>query len=166
LIDEKFSPFFISGEDVMFDKDMLGKSFPPFTIVVEHGKIHEMALAIGDLNPIYHSREAAQAAGHQDVPLSPTMPTVFSFWGNERFGSQLASAGINVMRILHGEEEYDYLAPIFPGDVLTGVVTIIEGKNRQGRDGSSMDIVTTETRYTNQSGEPVLNARTTIVVRE
>ena len=150
----------------MFDKSKLGQSFPPFTFEIERAKIHELALAIGDDNPIYHSREAAQAAGYKDVPLFPTALTMFSFWGNKQLGKQLASAGINVMRILHGEEQYDYLAPVYPGDTLTGVTTIVEGKNRQGRDGSSMDILTTEVRYTNQQGQPVLNARTTVVVRE
>ncbi len=149
----------------MFDTSKIGQSFPPFTIEVERCKIHELASAIGDDNPIYHSREAAQAAGYQDVPLSPTAPTMFSFWGNTRLGSQLASVGIQVMRILHGEEEYEYFAPVYPGDTLTGVTTIAEGKSRQGKDGSSMDILTTETRYTNQHNQAVLNARTTIVVR-
>ncbi|MBV9228099.1 MAG: MaoC family dehydratase N-terminal domain-containing protein [Chloroflexi bacterium] len=150
----------------MFDKSKIGQSFPPFTVEVERCKIHELALAIGDDNPIYHSREAAQAAGYKDVPLFPTAPTLFGFWGNPQRGSYLAGVGINVMRILHGEEEYEYQAPIYPGDTLTGVTSIVEGKTRQGRDGSSMDILTTETRYTNQHNQPVLSARTTIVVRE
>ncbi len=150
----------------MFDKSKVGQSFPPFTIEVERAKIHELALAIGDPNPIYHNREAAQAEGYKDVPLYPTGPTMFGFWGNIGMGSNLASVGINVMRILHGEEEFEYLAPIYPGDVLTGVTSILDGKNRQGKDGSSMDILTTETRYTNQNNQLVLNTRTTIVVRE
>ena len=150
----------------MFDKSKIGQSFPPFTIEVERGKIRELALAIGDDNPIYQSREAAQAAGYPDVPLYPTAPTIFNFWGNSKMGEQLASIGINVMRILHGEEEYEYLAPINAGDTLTGVTTVIDGKSRQGRDGSSMDILTLEIRYTNQHNQPVLNAREVIVVRE
>ncbi len=150
----------------MFDKSKVGQSFSPFTIEVERAKIREIALAIGDQNPIYHSREAAQAAGYKDTPLYPTSPTTFNFWGNRQGGNNLSSVGINVMRILHGEEEYEYLAPIYPGDTITGVTSILDGKNRQGKDGSSMDIVTTETRYTNQHNQPVLNARTTIVVRE
>ena len=150
----------------MFDKSKIGHSFPPFTIEVERGKMRELALAIGDDNPIYQSREAAQAAGYPDVPLYPTAPTIFNFWGNSKMGEQLVGLGINVMRILHGEEEYEYLAPINAGDTLTGVTTIIDGKSRQGRDGSSMDIVTLEIRYTNQHNQPVLNARETIVVRE
>ena len=150
----------------MFDKSKIGYSFPPFTIEVERGKIRELALAIGDDNPIYQSREAAQAAGYADVPLFPTAPTMFTFWGNAKMVSQLVSLGINVMRVLHGEEEYEYLAPVDPGDTLTGVMTVIDGKTRLGKDGSSMDILTTEIRYTNQHGQPVLKAREMILVRE
>jgi len=150
----------------MFDKSKIGHSFPPFTVEVERGKIRELALAIGDDNPIYHSREAAHAAGYADMPLFPTSPTTFTFWGNSKMGGNLASLGINVMRILHGEEEFEYLAPIYPGDTLTGVTTLVDGKSRQGQGGSSMDILTTETRYTNQHSQPVLNARSVIIVRE
>jgi acyl dehydratase len=150
----------------MFDKSKIGQSFAPFTIEVERGKIRELALAIGDDNPLYQSKEAAQAAGYPDVPLFPTAPTMFGFWGNSNMGRELIDLGVNVMRILHGEEEYEYLAPIYPGDVLTGTTTLIDGKSRTGSGGSSMDILTLETRYTNQHQQPVLNAREVIVVRE
>jgi acyl dehydratase len=150
----------------MFDTSKIGQSFPPFTIEVERCKIHELALAIGDSNPIYHSREAAQAVGYKDVPLFPTAPTMFGFWGNTELGSQLVGVGINVMRVLHGEEEYEYLAPIYPGDILTGTTTIVDGKTRKSKDNSTLDILSTETRYTNQDNVPVLTTRSMIVVRE
>jgi acyl dehydratase len=150
----------------MFDQSKLGHSFPPFTIEVERCKIHELNLVIGDENPIYHSREGALANEYKDVPISPTTPTIFSFWGNTQLWDQLAGIGLNIMRILHGEEEYQYQAPIYPGDLLTGVITIVGGKTRRGKDGSSTDFVTTETRYTNQQNKLVLTARTTFVVRE
>jgi len=118
------------------------------------------------MNPIYHSREAAQEAGYPDVPISPTTPTMFSFWGNRQRGASLAEVGINVARVLHGEEEYEYLAPIYPNDVLTGTTRLIDGKTRQGSDGRSMDILTLETSYVNQRQQTVLKARTTIVARE
>lgn len=149
----------------MFDTSRVGQSFPPFTIEVERGKVHELALAIGDPNPIYHSKKAAQEAGYTDVPMFPTSPTVFGFWGNTEIVGHLVDMGISVMRILHGEEEYEYLAPIHPGDILTGVMRVAEGKSRTGKDGSSMDIVTLEIKYTNQTGHDVLKARQTIVVR-
>lgn len=149
----------------MFDKSKIGHSFPPFTIEVERGKIRELAIAIGDDNPIYQSREEARQAGYADVPLFPTAPTMFTFWGNTKMAGQLVSLGVNLMGILHGEEEYEYLAPINPGDTLSGVMTLVDGKTRQGQSGSSMDILTVEVRYTNQHDQPVLNAREMIIVR-
>jgi acyl dehydratase len=149
----------------MFDTSKIGQNLTSFTIEVQRNKIHELNTAIGDPNPIYHSRAAAQQAGYSDVPISPTTPTMFTFWGNSERRTSLADIGIDVARILHGEEEYEYLAPISPGDVLTGTTTLVDGKTRTGREGHSMDILTTETRYVNQHNQPVLNARTTIVVR-
>ncbi|HEY7415174.1 MAG TPA: MaoC family dehydratase N-terminal domain-containing protein [Ktedonobacteraceae bacterium] len=149
----------------MFDKDKIGHSFSPFTIEIERGKIHELALSLGDHNPIYHSREAAQAAGYEDIPLFPTTPTMFNFWGNPHFVENLVSLGLNVMRILHLEEEYEYVAPVYPGDVLTGVSTVVDGKTRQNKN-SSMDILTMETRYSSQHNQLVVIARMTLVVRE
>ena len=99
------------------------------------------------------------------MPLSPTSPTIFSFWGNPHFREQLASIGINVMRILHSEESYEYLAAVYPGDTLTGVTTITDGKTRRSKDGT-MDIITLRTCYTNQDNLPVVNATTVFVVRE
>ena len=150
----------------MFDTSKIGQSFAPFTIEVQRNKIDELTTAIGDANPVYHSREAAQAAGFPDVPISPTTPTMFSSWGNRQRESSLADVGINVARILHGEEEYEYLKPIYPNDILTGTTTLVDGKTRRGSNGSSMDILTLETRYVNQHNQPVLSTRTTIVVRE
>ncbi len=149
----------------MFDKSNIGYSFAPFTIEVYRNKIAELNQAIGDINPIYQSRAGAQAAGLPDVPMSPTTPTVFNFWGDSNKGSEMTKLGIDVKRILHGEEEYEYLAPVYPHDVLTGVTTVVDGTTRRGSDGSSLDIITTETRYTNQHNQHVLSARSTIVIR-
>ena len=150
----------------MFDKSKVGMSFPPFTVEVERGKIRELALAIGDDNPIYQSKENAQAAGYPDVPLYPTAPTMLAFWGNTKMVGQLASLGINLMRILHGEEDYEYLEPIYPGDTLIGVMKLVDAKSRQGQGGSTLDILTMEVDYTNQHGTLVLKARQVAIVRE
>ncbi len=149
----------------MFDKSKIGQSFAPFMYEVQSNKIHELTTAIGDANPVYHSHEAAQEAGFPAVPISPTTPTMFSLWGDQQRGTNMKDAGIDVARILHGEEEYEYLAPIYPNDVLTGTTTLMDGKTRQGSDGSMMDILTMETRYVNQQQKHVLTSKTTIVVR-
>ena len=150
----------------MFDASQIGQSFPPYTVEVERGKIGELALAIGDANPIYQSRQAAQAAGYAEVPLYPTSPTIFAFWGvgYPQLLEHWASLGLAVERVLHGEEAFEYLAPITVGDTLTGIMTLVEARTTTGRAGSSLDILTFEFRYTNQHGEPALRLRKVILV--
>lgn len=145
----------------MLDTSFIGKSFPPFTIEVERAKLHEFAQAIGESDPIYHSRQQAQAAGYEDVQMLPTMPTQFEFWGNPGWMERLREIGLNTARLLHVEQEFTYLAEVKPGDVLTGITTLLDGKARRG-----LDVATLETRYTNQRGEHVLTALMKVMVKE
>lgn len=145
----------------MFDTSSIGKSFPPFTIEVARAKLHEFALAIGETSSIYHSQQAAQAAGYEDVQMLPTMPTQFEFWGNPAWMDRLREIGLNTTRLLHVEQEFEYHHEIKPGDTLIGVTTVLEGRARRG-----LDMATLETRYTNQRDELVLTAQMKVMVRE
>lgn len=78
---------------------------------------------------------------------------------------QLASLGINMMHVLHIEEEYEYLAPIYPGDILTGAMRLVDAKLRHTQ-GVSMDILNLEIDYTNQHDTLVLKARQVVIVQE
>lgn len=150
----------------MFNTSKIGYSFPPFTVHVERTKLRELALAIGDPNPIYQDQQAAQPEGYEDIPLLPTTATIFLFWENTDFIEQLTGLGLDVTRLIHREESYEYLAPIHPGETLTGVMTVLDGSTRKGRDGSSIDLVTLRLRYTNREGQVVLVATTRLVSRE
>jgi hypothetical protein len=145
----------------MFETRFVGQNFPPFTIEVERAKWREFAQAIGVTDPIYRGREEAQAAGYEDIQMLPTTPTLFEFWGSPDWMKRLQEIGLNTTRLLHAEQEFEYLGRVVPGDVLTGVTTVVEGKARRG-----LDMVTLETRYTNQRGEHVLTAQMKVVVRE
>ena len=94
------------------------------------------------------------------------MATTFVFWGigYPQFLEYWASLGIDADRVLHWEESFEYLAPITPGDTLTGIMTLVDAKTTPGRAGSSLDILTFEFRYTNQQGELVLRLRKVILV--
>ena len=149
----------------MFDTSKIGHSFPPFIVSTERSKIHELALAIGDHTRIYHDRQAAQEAQYEDVPALPTMGTQFMFWGNPQFVEQLAELGLDVPRIIHLEESYEYLAALYAGETLTAQMTVLDGTTRKGPRDSIIDFVTLQICYTNQQNQPVLIARSRFVVR-
>lgn len=152
----------------MLDHSYIGKKLPPIRYRVDASKIRELALAIGDDNPIFHDQAAAQAAGYPDIVAPLTFPTLFRFWGGSAAGAEtrslLQQMGADVLRILHGEEEYEYFRLLHPGDAITGELEILGIERKEGSSGP-MDLVKTRATYRNQHGELVVIARATMVVR-
>lgn len=142
-----------------------GQHFPPFTYKVEQGKIRELAQAIGDRNLIYQSQEAAQAAGYPDIPVPLTGPTLYTFWVNAQFAEYLADLGIDTQHMFHREEIYNYFLPVYAGDVLTGIVNVVDVNSQKMMNGSSIHIVTLEINYTNQQDQRVVSVRSVFIVR-
>ena len=147
----------------MFDTSKIGHSFPPFPVAIERTKLRELALAIGDPDPIYQDQQAAR---NEDIPLLPTTATIFLFWENRHFIEQLAELGLDTTRLIHREESYEYLAPLHPGETLIGVMTVLDGSTRKGSGKSPIDLVTLRLSYTNHEGQTVLVATTRLVSRE
>ena len=133
-----------------------GKRFPAFSLAVERGKLHEFVLAIEDPNPDYFGDEP---------PLPPTFPTVFAFWSESDLAKNLSSIGVDIWQVLHAEQEYEYMAPIKVGDMITGQPMITDIYTKKGRSGD-LNFVEVETLYTNQEGVDVLKERALLIVRE
>ncbi|MBN9390354.1 MAG: MaoC family dehydratase N-terminal domain-containing protein [Chloroflexi bacterium] len=145
-------------------REMIGKPLTPRKIEVTRAKIRELATATGDTNPIYHDVEEAQEAGYKDLAMPLTFPTTFNFWGSLPKDAVPEDLGMPKVGGLHGEEEYTYLAPIYPGDELTGVNRLVDVTEKQGRSGT-MEFGTLETVYTNQHGQEVLKVKTVVIAR-
>jgi len=149
---------------VALDKSFVGKAFELFTFEVDKSKIRELAQALGDDNPIFVDDEAAQAAGLPGIVAPPTFATLFKMWGEGGSSTHIKAMGGNVLRLLHGEESYEYFGLIRPGDVITGQTKVVDITEKQGRN-STLDIVNLQTDYRNQHGVVVVVGRTTIVIR-
>jgi len=97
---------------VGINKDYLGRTFPvtdPYE--VSRVKIAEFAGAIGDPNPVYRDRGAAQAAGYPDVIAPPTFPVVIAMAAS---GQAVADPGLglNYAMVVHGEQRFEYSRPL------------------------------------------------------
>src|SRR5258707_6649984 len=142
------------------NRDFAGRTFPasePYE--VSRVKISEFAAAIGDKNPLFHDRAAAQAAGHRDVIAPPTFAIVISMAGS---GAALAdpALGLNYAMVVHGEQRFSYSRPFTAGDVVSGQVTITDI-----RDAGRNVMITTSTEIRTVAGEHVCTAMSTIVER-
>ncbi len=157
----------------MADKTKIGMEFPPYTFEVEKGKIAEFAMAVSQketkdqVKSIYWDTAAAKAKGYNDIIPPLTFQTCFALWGGGGLMPILQSLGINLGRLLHGEEEYEYLLPIHPGDIMKGNSKVVSmyDKEKKDKPGKFMEFTVLETEIKNQRGELVIRARTTLVER-
>ncbi len=91
----------------------------------------------------------------------PTFTTTKSFW--RIGGTNQEIAGLDNRFVLHGEEEYEYFAPILAGDTLTCQGHIAEAYEKPGKRGGKMIFVVFEFNFFNQRNEKVLTSRSTLI---
>ena len=146
----------------MANLSAVGKTYPPFTVRVEHGKIREFAEAIRDDNPLYRDEEAARRSPFGGIIAPPTLTR--NWWWE---GSQAhTDLGFDWRYNVHGEQEFEYFQPIRGGDVLTGQLKIAEMYEKTGKRGGKMTFAVLETTYKNAKGETVLIGRRTLIETE
>ncbi|MGH7819878.1 MAG: FAS1-like dehydratase domain-containing protein [Candidatus Binatia bacterium] len=137
----------------------IGRSGKPSTMRVEFGKVREFARAIKDDNPLYCDEAYAEKeAGGVMPPLTFTMTQ--AFWDDP--GNRI-DLGLDMRRVLHGSQEFEYVRPVHAGDRLTAQGRIADVYKKPGKRGGEMTFVVLETEYKNQRGEVALYSRSTII---
>jgi acyl dehydratase len=142
------------------DPAAAGKTFPPYEFRIERGKIKEFADAIGDPNPLYRDPEYAAKTPFGGIVAPPTFLRTFLY------EPRAASEALKVKDwsyIVHGEQEFEYLAPVLAGDVLTAQDRIVGITEKESRRAGKLQIAVIETVFHNQRGETVQVARRTLV---
>ena len=145
-------------------KNLIGLELEPYTYSVEKGKIRELASAIGDLNPIYYDEETARNEGFEGIPVPLTFLQVIDLWGGYSFQEKCEMLNLNPVKILHGEQGYQFLQPIYANDVLTVSGKVTDVKVKQGSSGG-MNLITLEFEYRNQHDESVALSRNLTIER-
>jgi acyl dehydratase len=95
------------------------------------------------------------------VPIPPTFLTVVEFWNDKDFYQMLSELELNIPKILHGEQEYQYLGQICAGDTISGKAEVVAAIQKK-----DMVFITIETVFVNQFQEPVLKGRSTLIERQ
>jgi acyl dehydratase len=145
----------------MIDRRHVGKRLPPATLTIEKGRLAFFARAIGESDPIYTDDEAARAAGYPAVPAPPTF-LVAGELDADTVRIALVEIGVDISRILHGEQHFTYYAPICAGDTVRFESTF---SDIYGKRNGALEFIVKETTVTNQHGAKVADMRSVIVVR-
>jgi acyl dehydratase len=139
------------------DRSILGVWGPEGTMRVEHGKISEFARAVKDDNPAFRDGERP--------PAPPTFLMTIAHWIGD-LGQTRRGITLDYRRLLHGEQEFEYVKPIHVGDVLTFRSRTKDVYEKAGKRGGKMLFVLSETEYKNQRGEVVAYTRNTAIQTE
>jgi hydroxyacyl-ACP dehydratase HTD2-like protein with hotdog domain len=146
----------------MVDHSAVGRTFTPVTARVEPGRLRFFLDTLAEKNPAYRNEAAAQAAGYAAIPVPPTYLFCLEMMDAPDAFEFLTALGIDLARVLHGEQRFDYYAPVVIGDTLTfhpRVSSVTEKK------GGAMTLIVVEAAVTNQHGVHVADTSRTIVVR-
>ena len=139
------------------DRSLIGQWGPETRLWVEFGKIREFARALQDDSAVYQDPERSVAP--------PTFLMTIAHWLRDLSGTR-PGVQLDMRRVLHGEQEFEFLRPIRPGDVLTARSRTKDAFEKPGKRGGQMLFVVGETEFTNQDGEVVAYMRSTLIQTE
>lgn len=145
----------------MLDVSKIGFEFPAFEAEVERGRMRLFVKAIGENNPIYLCEEAAKEAGYQSIPAPPTFMFVLDTEGPELFPF-VKVLDMDIGKILHGSQEFEYFGMIYAGDKIAIRSTI---KDIYAKKNGQLEFVVIENSYTNQDNVLVGKTTNTLVYR-
>ncbi len=147
---------------------LVGKEWV-FTCPEETGRasIRKFALAIGDHNPLYFDQEYARNSKYGGIIAPPTL--ICETW--QYFVGELDEIGTPSKRPtlplgleIRGENEYTFLQPMRPDDVITARYRVADIRERQARSGKLIFLVV-EVTFSNQQGETIAVNRETSIFR-
>lgn len=123
---------------------LVGRTFPPTApYPVAEERIAEFAAATG----------ASYAGG----PAPVTFPIVVAFAAMRELMAD-PSVGIELHRVVHGEQRFSYTRPVVAGDVLTATLTVDSLRQIGGAD-----IIGTRSEILDAAGEHVVTAHAVLV---
>jgi acyl dehydratase len=132
----------------------------PDTFVVGREQVRQYATATKVVDPASYDEEAAAALGHESLVAPLTFVSILANLIQRHF-FQHVDVGMETMQIVQVDQRFHFHKPIKAGDRLQGTMYVVSVDERFGAD-----IVVTRNVCTNEAGEMVLEAYTTMMGHE
>ncbi|USD39054.1 MULTISPECIES: MaoC family dehydratase N-terminal domain-containing protein [Ferrimonas] len=143
----------------MLDSTHIGHRFAPFRVSLEAGRLAFFSRTIGETNPLYFDLQVAREAGLPGIMMPPTF--LFSLdLESPQAWPVLTLLDMDIAKVLHGGQEFDYQKPVYSGDSIE-VHSQIE--NIVARKGGRLELVELQNHYLDRAGETVARAKVTLV---
>jgi acyl dehydratase len=155
------------------DRKYVGREYGPYRYELGLEKMKEFAFAVSGgvptigygeppagVSPLLYDEAKAKESRYGSVIAFPTFCVTFAI---RPFVAAVADPelGINLLMLVHGEQEFELFDVMRPGDVMTttGKITAISEK-------SGKDFLTVVTESKNQTGKLVVRGTWTAVIRQ
>jgi len=144
--------------------NLVGKVYPTFRYEVGREKIFEYARATLSTNPYCTDPEFAAKSHYGAVVAPPTFAAVYCHQALRNVFDDKELA-MNIPRIVHGEQNFEFGEVVKSGDTILTTVTISDIFEKENRKGLNNQFLIMTTESVNQDGELVCNGRWTLVER-
>lgn len=130
----------------IFDRSTKGLVVGPIPVSIERSQIRFFAHVLGNTDPIHFDVEAARAAGHADIVAPPSFLMVVEALAGEeiqrrKLVNAAALAGCDFRYLLHGDERYEYSAPIYANEDVEVTSRVVDFYDKKG---GAMEFVSIE----------------------
>ena len=123
---------------------LVGKTYPPLAFALVAERVARFATAVG----------------HPGAGVPPTFATVPELAAGLANVLTDRDLGLDLSRVLHGDQEYQWARPLARGETVTAEATIEEIRSRGG-----LEFLTLRTELRDEAGLLLVVARSKLIVR-
>ena len=145
----------------MLDKNFINHKMEPFEALLEKGQMEIFAKALDENKSIYTDEKLAIEKGYRSIVALPTYIIRLGTRDDLTYG-MFDMLKIDLSRLLHGEQEFEFGQEVCAGETLFGekkIVDIYEKSN------GALSFLVTSIQYTNEHDEFVCNDKCTFIIR-
>jgi acyl dehydratase len=136
------------------NKECVGREYPPVSKDVTAAAAQAYARAYNDDNPGYFDQLRAGGI------VAPPMFAVVVTWDAIMQVVTDPQVQVDLLRLVHGEQDMEFIRPIRPGDTITTIARIASIETK-----SSGENMTIELNANNRAGEPVNRTLFSVFIR-
>ena len=126
------------------NKDLIGKEYPATTTEATLDAMQNYARAYNEDNPAF--LDSKRAGGI----VAPPMYAIVMIWSSIMGVVGDADLKVDVVRLLHGEQDMEFIAPIRPGDKITSIAKVASIETK-----ATGETLVLEINAKNQAGQVV-----------
>ncbi|HTJ09988.1 MAG TPA: MaoC/PaaZ C-terminal domain-containing protein [Candidatus Binataceae bacterium] len=136
------------------NKKFIGREYPPLDATVTLEALQNYARAYNDDNPRYFDPSIEGAI------VAPPMFGVALTWMSVVGAVGDPALGADLLRLLHAEQDMEFLAPLRPGDEIITIARVASIEARPGGEAMALEL-----NSRNRAGAPVLRTLFGIFIR-